>query len=336
LGHLYRCLGFAVALKEAGHEVIFATNPEARQAVPAISANFAFIPVKGEETEQARTCGEAAGGHAAMVALDNYGLGGPFLRSCRAFADAVVVLDDTADRQGLDADVLINPNIGAEAYDYTNMVPADCRLLLGPDHALLRPSFGDLREQALARRARARGVARVLVAFGGTDPVNATSLVLDALEHSLPDVDVDVVLSSISPFLDMVRARADTRVQLHVDVDDPAPLLAAADLAIGAGGNSALERCVMGLPTVLVVIADNQDGLARALDTRGAALLAGRSDSMDAERLATILADLAGDTARLATMSSRAAELCDGRGAARIIKATLGTETPARTIGGSP
>ena len=67
-------------------------------------------------------------------------------------------------------------------------------------------------------------------------------------------------------------ARRDPRLTLHVDTPHMARLTAEADIGIGAAGSSVWERCVLGLPSAMVVLAENQRPAAAALAERNAAL----------------------------------------------------------------
>jgi spore coat polysaccharide biosynthesis predicted glycosyltransferase SpsG len=86
-----------------------------------------------------------------------------------------------------------------------------------------------------------------------------------------------------------------------------------ADLAVGAAGTSAWERCCMGLPSVTIVLAGNQRGVAAALGETGASAII--SDPSEA---GATVERLVGDPERLAAMSAAASGVTDGAGASRI------------------
>jgi UDP-2,4-diacetamido-2,4,6-trideoxy-beta-L-altropyranose hydrolase len=135
----------------------------------------------------------------------------------------------------------------------------------------------------------------------------------------LGQLQVDIVLGTAAPSLATLASLAsrDPRLTLHVDTRDMAALMAAADLAIGAGGSSLWERCCLGLPSLTLVLADNQQDAAAALAARGA------SEVVEEGDLAARLAALVADPERLARMSEAAAALCDGQGAGRAAERLL-------------
>ncbi len=197
-------------------------------------------------------------GGADLLVVDHYGRDAVFERACRAWARRILVLDDATGRDH-DCDLLLDA-AASDPAPYRDRVPAHAQLLLGPAYATLRPAFLARRGEALARRD-GRPVRNILVSLGATDPANATCRVLDALEPVLGEAAVTVVLSSRAPHLAEVQRRARGAITLMTDVADMAELMTKADLAIGAAGSSAYERAVLGLPTVMVTLADNQRGI---------------------------------------------------------------------------
>jgi len=267
--------------------------------------------------------GEAAAMHAhcpggaALLVVDHYGRDATFEKLCRPWTQRILAIDDLANRPH-DCELLLDPMPGRKAERYRPAVPQRCQLLLGTEYALLKPEFAAARPAALERR-RAPVLRRVLVAFGSTDPVDATSACLEALAFSGLDIDIDVVLGSAAPRLARVQKRVETmrRTRLHVETDSMADLMAAADMALGAAGGTSWERCCLGLPAFVTVLAENQLGTASALGAVGAARVAGRWKPALAKAMVRELVLLT--PARLAAMSAAAAALCDGSGIFRAV-----------------
>jgi len=187
-----------------------------------------------------------------------------------------MVIDDLADRPH-DCDLLLDQSLGREAADYAGLLPPAATPLIGPGYALLRPEFARLRAASLARRERPV-LRKLLVTMGGVDKDNATGRVLDALAScTLPDaVEITVVMGPQAPWLSEVRAQAAAMpvpTKVLVGVRDMAALMAESDLAIGGGGMTSIERCVLGLPTIIVIQAENQIRQAKDLERAGAAVI---------------------------------------------------------------
>ena len=155
--------------------------------------------------------------------------------------------------------------------------------LLGPAYALVRHAFIARRPEALRRRD-SRPVENILVSFGATDPRMLTPDALDALDGFADDISITIALSSQAPHLDEVLGKLRGRMQIILD-GDMAELMTLADLAVGAAGASSYERAVLGLPSIVVTLADNQAGIAKALFAAGVAVDAGQFDEMLPSRL---------------------------------------------------
>jgi len=323
-----RCLSLAGALAKRGAVCAFVATP----AVAAILAKFGdpaiqALPAPGGDTASlARAAaGLAADWGAAVVVLDHYGLGAAEEAGLRGGGRKIAVLDDLANRPH-DCDLLIDPGLGRAPKAYRSLVTAGARVLTGPDYALVRPAFASARQAALARRGMGRAPRRALVSLGLTDVGGITARAVQAILQVLGDVALDVVLGAEAaslPALANLAAR-DPRIEVHVDVRDMAALMARADLAVGAGGSSVWERACLGLPSILLVLADNQSTLARELDRRGATV------AVDARRVADLAPALPDAWARLvadqglrASLVYASSSLCDGLGAERSAEAVL-------------
>lgn len=310
-GHVRRCLVLADALAEAGWNITFVCSAGATAVVPAL-ARRGFALVEPQAFAEAIRGRDSS---CALLVIDDYRLDAAFESGCRAWAERIFAIDDLANRPH-DCDVLLDQSPGRKRADYAGLVAADAELLVGPSYALLDPRFRVARRQ----RKPAGPVARVFVNFGTTDTANATQLALDAIGEAGLGAAVDVVLGSTAPHLATIRPRLGAmgpRASLHLDVEGMADLMLAADIAIGAGGVGSLERCAVGLPTLIMTVADNQVGVASALGAAGAARYLGDIGSRSAAQIGAALKELSADIAARRAMSLMGQALVDGLGAAR-------------------
>jgi spore coat polysaccharide biosynthesis predicted glycosyltransferase SpsG len=121
-----------------------------------------------------------------------------------------------------------------------------------------------------------------------------------------------------APWLTEVRQQAESLLwptEVLIGVSNMAQLMAECDLAIGAAGATSWERCCLGLPTVMLVLADNQQTIAQALCDAGAAFL---SDSRALQQRRLITSKQM-EPQTLSIMSSLAATVTDGLGVSRVI-----------------
>lgn len=235
----------------------------------------------------------------------------------------LLIIDDLADRPHL-GNVLLDQNLGRQQEDYINLVPTACDVLTGPHYALLRPEFAALRPYSLRRRQAGFDLQQLLISMGGVDQPNATLQVLQALKtcNLPPSCRITVVMGVTAPWLQSVQELATQMpwfTEVVVNVSDMAQRLADSDLAIGAAGMTSWERCCLGVPTLMVVLAENQQPGARALEALQAARLIGTVSDI-ATLLPLAIAELM-SAERQSRMSLVASSITDGRGVEKVIEA---------------
>lgn len=257
---------------------------------------------------------------ADWLVIDHYALDYRYEKQVRPYVSRIMVIDDLADRAH-DCDLLLDQNLGRNEADYQDLVPDYCFLLISPRYALLRPEFSEWRAYSLKRRTTPQ-LKRLLITMGGVDKDNATSLVLETLKgFQLPeDCRIDVVMGAKAPWLGKVReitTQMPWLTEVSVNVEDMAQRMADADLAIGAAGSTAWERCCLGLPAILVVLADNQMSGTKALEAIGAAVTIADPESIREGLPPALIKVSLPET--LQRMSHAAAEVTDGKGASIIV-----------------
>lgn len=323
-GHVMRCLSLAHGLIGRGWRCTFAGTAETQRLVKAMTTSgTGFLEVGNDDPSALIDRLAVAHGTADTMIVDHYGLDKVFETESRRLAKLIVCIDDLADRSH-DCDILLDQSLGRKAEDYQSLVPSGTLVLTGPSYALLRPEFARLRPAALARRARPpEKSTRVFMAFGATDAHDMTSKALRALSSFDPERwEIDVVLSSRAQHLNAVRAMIAGRhnVTLHIDSQKVADLMANADLALGAGGGTTLERCSLGLPALVVTTAENQDLQSRCLEQAGAAIVLGDHDTVTEDAIRAAVSTLIANPSMRAKMSECAASLCDGGGVQRVVE----------------
>jgi len=327
-GHVMRCLTLARAMVERGAECAFV---ESRAAAPILRrfgwpAQTLLAMVDAGDLQGLVGWGRQFADRFAadLVVVDHYRAGEAEERALAGPDRRVAVIDDLADRAHA-CDLLVDPGYGRRREAYSELVHSKCAILVGPDHALVRPEFAQARPRALSRRARHDPVRRSLISFGLTDVAAVTGRAVEALVGRLGDTRLDVALGREAPSLEQVSALAgrDKRVRLHLDASDMASLVTDADIGLGAGGSSVWERACLGLPTAAAVLADNQAELLERLAEAGAVLaLDARAAGFEAA-LAEAWDRLVDDGELRWRLSCRSSELCDGRGGERVAEALL-------------
>ena len=289
-GHVMRCLTLAQVLKENGANVEFICRKHEGNLIDKVCSS-GFIVHELEVFEETGVDTRLAHSHwlgalqqqdaddcidvlkakkLDWLIVDHYALDGEWQKRLNPYYEKLMVIDDLADRKH-QCNILLDQTFGRQQEDYSEFTPKDCQLLLGSKYALLRPEFAKWREYSLGRRSKPK-FKQLLINMGGVDVDNVTEKVLDELKIcNLPnDLKITVVMGGSAPHLASIKSKVSVlpyKAEVKVDVDNMAEIMANADIAIGAAGSTTWERCCLGLPTIQIVIADNQIDVAKNLDS---------------------------------------------------------------------
>jgi len=335
-GHFMRCLTLAEKLQKHGGQIRFISRNLPTYLSDLLSAlGIEYLPlsmdaaqepsdelahsnwISTSQAQDAQATIQALADHVwDWVVVDHYALDVRWESEVLANAKQLMVIDDLADRRH-DCDVLLDQNFYADMQTrYSGKVPMHCQRLLGPCYALLREDFRKLRERI---KPHAGEVNRILVSLGGMDADNYTSLAIEALVAINCAQHVDVVIGAQHPYREQIQnACIAHRYECHVQTTRMAELMADADLAIGAGGSSSWERCCLGLPAMLVALADNQVDIAKALDSIGACVYIGTKEAANLSTLQQAITKLLAAHDQLVNTSRHALSLVDGMGVSRV------------------
>ena len=346
-GHVMRCLTLADLLKSNGIECHFICRQHPGHLMDLISSKGHIVhslPYSSSNAALLHESDDAQLEHATWLAtsqnedadmcikilrtiqpqwliVDHYALDARWEVAIKPYCRKLMVIDDLADRLH-DCDLLLDQNIGRTAFDYNDLVPCGCSVLAGPKYAMMRPEFAALRSYSLQRRSIPQ-FRHLLISMGGVDRDNSTGKVLAALNHSsLPnDCSISVVMGTTAPWMNEVREFAKQMpwsTEVRVGISDMAKLMADSDLAIGAAGVTSWERCCLGLPTLMLVLAENQRMVALGLERAGAAKVLQGLDDIH-ESIPRYLGDLVSSPLQRTAMSHIAAGIVDGSGTASVI-----------------
>jgi UDP-2,4-diacetamido-2,4,6-trideoxy-beta-L-altropyranose hydrolase len=243
--------------------------------------------------------------------MDHYALDETWQVLLEDYYHKLMVIDDLADRKH-QCNLLLDQTFGRKPEDYQALVPENCQMLLGSQYALLRPEFSQWREYSLKRREHPE-FKKLLITMGGVDPENVTGQVLSALTKcNLPkELEVVVILGATAPHLEVVNEQVKIlpyKAQVKVNVTNMAEIMANADLAIGAAGSTTWERCCLGLPSILLVLTENQRIIGKLINDAGAALC------IDKGQLAHIDKQISQVQNQLESFILNAAKVADGTG----------------------
>ncbi|MEG6584984.1 UDP-2,4-diacetamido-2,4,6-trideoxy-beta-L-altropyranose hydrolase [Dendrosporobacter sp. 1207_IL3150] len=322
IGHIMRCITLATELRHSNiHSSFICSEMRGNLCGYLESQGFEVNRIAGTDSElgwsetfinqdacqtnQILQLKEAVD----WLIVDHYELDARWERKVQHYVRNIMVIDDLANRIH-DCKILLDQNLYHNLETrYEGLVPTDCKMLLGPKYALLRQEFRDKRARLRIRDGK---VSRILIFFGGSDPTNETEKALLAVMNMrLSNIVVDVVVGAANQNTNKVKdmCSGHKNIKLHFQVANMAELILQADLAIGAGGTSTWERCFLGLPTITIIVAPNQEEVTKAVDAVGAIWSLGSSHNVSVGDISLAIEKALQKPSTLIQLSQKSLEL---------------------------
>jgi UDP-2,4-diacetamido-2,4,6-trideoxy-beta-L-altropyranose hydrolase len=328
-GHVMRCLALAQRLASSRIPVAFASSgmPELLQLrveaekIPV----FALSEEPGTMQDALTTIRLAAQMAANWIVLDGYHFSLAFQERLHLAGYRILLIDDSGQPMGYVADLILNQNLVATPDLYPQLFPGS-ELLLGTKFVLLRNEF--LRAPVPRREFRPLG-GKLLITMGGSDPKGYNLQILQQLAEARIDDLTIRITSGIGQHVESQVRHFVARYGVNASVPQMSEtmfdLMNWADLAISAGGSTCWELAYLGVPGILLQVAENQMASMSAL-ARSQIFLCFDEDDLNNGKLINACIHLLGDLARRQHLSEAAQTLVDGRGAERVVQRMLARE----------
>lgn len=218
-----------------------------------------------------------------LLVIDHYAIDEAWESLIRSYVKKIMVIDDLANRKH-DCDILLDQNSYLDKDTrYRGLVPENCKLLLGAEHAILREEFYEAKKH---QRKRDGVVRNIMIFFGGSDPSNETMKALHAFKRlNRSDIIVNVIVGGSNQHKGEVEKYCQQykNINYYCQVDNMADFMNEADLAIGAGGTTTWERCFLNLPAIVIAIAENQVKICEDCAKQGYITYLGRAEMVDVD-----------------------------------------------------
>ena len=326
-GHVMRCLALAQAWQDQGGQAIFVLADksmaiENRLRSEKMQITHLSVEAGGDEDAN-QTVDFAKKVTSQWIVVDGYQFGKEYQKSIKKLGFKLLFLDDYGHSGHYDADLVLNQNISASEDLYQNREDYT-QLLLGMQYVLLRREFWQWQNWQRVINSKAR---KILVTLGGSDPDNLTLKTIQSLQVlGDQDLEVIVVIGGSNPHYEVLQkevADLSLAICLQQNVNNMPELMAWADMAISAGGSTNWELAFMGLPSIVITIADNQKAIAAELDRQGVIVNLGWHQDVTIEQIGLALQELISDRPKRQIMSKKGRELIDGIGSKRAINAIM-------------
>jgi UDP-2,4-diacetamido-2,4,6-trideoxy-beta-L-altropyranose hydrolase len=335
IGHVMRCLTLANVLRAKGFYTRFICClllPHLVEKITQAGHDLVMIePNTATNSDVLDQCVDAEKTLAAMadkswdlswdlMIVDHYCFDCEWEKRLRAASKKIMVIDDLMNRKH-DCDILLDQNLERSANDYSTWVPEHCAVLVGPQYALLRPEFSHLRKEKVVKREIKNTLETLLISLGGSDQTDTLLRILQALK--ITELPLNCQLTLIAGASDMNKLQLEVKgypwaVTILKDSDAMAQMTAASDVVIGAAGTSTWERCCLAVPSIIVVLAENQSANAQAMAAKKASLLINNMASLE-EELMGLINGLVRFPEQRVSLGQAASAITDGLGVYKII-----------------
>ena len=288
-GHLMRCLTLAERLKkENDADVYFVMRALSGNLIDlvkqkkisvlelpqagspsALSGYAKWLTVTQEQDAAETIASMKTIGTPDVLVIDSYAIDINWESILRPHVKKIMVIDDLANRKH-NCEVLLDQNLYLDNDErYRGLVSKECKLLLGPQYAILREEFYEAHKNIRVRNGQ---IKNILVFFGSSDPTNETMKALQAISGlNRKDIVVNVIVGQSNPNKKEIEGFCNLHDNMNFfcQINNIAEFMNAADLAIGAGGSVTWERCFLGLPAIVIAIAENQIELSENCARKG-------------------------------------------------------------------
>lgn len=347
-GHIMRCLTLAHAIHKQAPASIYFFTRKAKGNINKLIVDSGFklvemqppISVKGTMLAHSTWLGATQEKDAEeflqltaklaitcfdYLIIDHYGIDQIWQKKVNNHTKKTVVIDDLGDRIH-QCDYLLDQTYNCPNNKYDSLVPEQCQLMLGTSFALLRDEF-----QSATDISPSRTKNNILIMFGGTDPDNLTLKALQQLciRNDLHKITIIIGssaqhLESVINYVNHQKYNHNTLFELHINPSNIAQLMRDSTLAIGAAGTTSWERCAAGLPSVVIIQAENQKQIALELTKLKviSSLEVKQIQSSLNQQVTTWL----NDPVRYQMAIEQGNKICDGYGAFRVVRRILSSE----------
>ena len=345
-GHVMRCLTLANVLKKNGEKVAFISKkydgnlisfclkngfkiysiPKYLTAHKKENSDPYYLSQKEDAAETINIINKNKLSPKCVI-VDHYGISLKWERLIRPHTKTIFVIDDLFNRKH-DCDFLLNQNYLPDmASKYNNLIPANTKTFFSPRYALLRDEF----KTQIAKKSLKKedSTFNIFVFFGGSDTVNMTEKVIQAINFFKNTTENKQLKNNLIANI-VVGANNNKKKEIellckkndylkyHYNISNISEIMKQTDIAIGAGGSTTWERCAIGLPSIVVTIAKNQEETTKYCAEKEVLNYLGKAENITIECIARAINELILSPSKRSAFSKKSMDLVDGNGADHI------------------
>lgn len=224
--------------------------------------------------------------HADCLITDSYDVDQSYFIDTKKLFEKTGYFDDM-NLYYFDVDFIINQNINAEDLKYK--IDRRTKLFLGLSFVVLRNEFRKTKTKDVNK-----DVNNILITLGGSDFYNYTGKIIEFIKEM--NYIFHIVVGPSFSHVESLRyyQRNNDNIKLYFDVD-MIKLMLMSDMAIASCGSTLYELAACGIPTIGVVVAENQSKIAKKMEEKKIIINLGNIESVKKENLVNTIEKLSYD-----------------------------------------
>jgi UDP-2,4-diacetamido-2,4,6-trideoxy-beta-L-altropyranose hydrolase len=312
-GHLTRCLSLSQSLEEAGTDISFIVNgdSEAKNILSKISfENFDWIKRKKKLLDRLQKVD--------TLLIDSILIHRSLFKQIAKIVSNIIFIDDYYQWKHKKG-IIIDWTVFAEK-NRKDKINKSEKYLLGTTYAALRKEFWDIPKKKVSNFMK-----NILITFGGNDLRNLSPKIISLINSYFPNSETTVIIGGSYNNLKEIEAEVNesTTLVFSPDATKMKDCMLKADIAIASGGQTLYELARVGVPTIAIILVDNQIDDTNGWQKTGFLLNAGWwNDNRLEENIVTLITKCLKRSNR-EKMGVIGRSFIDGQGAKRIAQAII-------------
>lgn len=254
LGHIVRMISFASYLK--GFQIYFVSDNKSR-----FSAGHDLVKNSGFELVKIQTLDEILEIKAEFLIVDSYDVSAEFFTKSKMKFKKVMCIDDECELGFYDVDYIFNQNLYAKTLPYKTSERTEKIF----EFLCLRDEFLGQNKIHIKNE-----ITDILLTLGGSDDKNLTKKIILSLSEFLKqkNITLHIVIGKAFKFRDEIISFESKNIKCYENAK-MVDLMKNCDIAICGLGQTAYELFCLGVPILGLILAKNQENLAKFGSRKG-------------------------------------------------------------------
>lgn len=246
---------------------------------------------------------------ADLLITDSYHVDENYFNETKRMFHKTAYIDDM-NLYYFNVDFLINQNV--DAVDFRYKVNKDTKMIVGSQYIMIREEFENISKKYIKEDPQ-----DIMITVGGADPYHVTEQILDYVK--LLDYNFHVIVGPSFSKDNSLENYESEKIRLYYNAD-MYEIMKKCDVAISACGSTLYELAACGVPTLGIIIADNQQGIANKMNALGMIKNMGWYNELIKDKFIEILIEFCNNFTARSEMSRKAQNVIDGNGVKRIAR----------------